>query len=69
MMPDPTPSAADFAHAEMVCGWLHENMKIQFQIDGLSMSREEAVKHFAARQALISVQGMLITAAERELSQ
>lgn len=67
-MPDPVPDPSDFLRAHDVCAWLSNNYKIQFQIEGIEMPREQAVKHFKRREALLIVQTMLLDAMERALN-
>ena len=67
MSADSTYHPEDFLNADEICGYILTNITIKFQIDGLKMSREEAVEHFKTREALIRVRKLLIDESEKSI--
>ncbi len=60
-------TAEDFLAAETVVNDLIKNREIHFQLHGPQMSRDEAVKHFKEREALVWTKKLLLDEAERIL--
>ena len=64
---DPIYTPGVYLLACDVCSSLAGNMAIDFQLHGEEWDRPKAEKHFADRNALIRVQGLLATAAQEGL--
>lgn len=65
MSEEASTTCNDILLAEEVCGMIAKNREIQFKLEGLGMTRQDAVKHFADRKALLRVRNILIDEGER----
>lgn len=65
MSADPSPTAADFLHADDVVAFIARTFAIRYKTDGTIMDERTAREHFKSREALCRVRKLLVDEAER----